>query len=311
VCIVASDDNASHIAEDNRYKFCDDHNILEVVMLGDVLVEYDFQQHVASDVGLGQEFLDPSLCNTQEQMNTIAEWTDQNLMHLNEAKCEYQIFSRARNELAARFTVNDKHMDRKYSAKVLGVWLEESGGWAKNTAELCRRAYAKMSMISKLKYAGVSTEELLEIYKLFVRTTAEYCSVAFHSSLTSKQSRSIEKIQSTSLKIIYQKNYISYEEACLKSSLKTLEQRRQDRCLRFSLKCVEHPQNKRMFPHNKEATHNIRNREVYQVNHANTENYRKSAIPYCQGLLNTHAQEKEERRRDKEEQGRRRRQAGD
>jgi hypothetical protein len=204
--IVASDDNANHVGKDDRYKFCDDLNILEVVMLGDVLLEYNFQQHVASDVGVGQAFIDPLLCQTQQHMNTIARWTDDNMMQLNEAKCEYQIFTKARTEFAARFTVNNKHMERKYCAKVLGVWIEESGGWAKNTAELCKRSYAKMSMLSKLKYAGITTAELLEIYKLFVRTSAEYCSVAFHSSLTSKQSRAIEKIQSTSLKVIYQKD---------------------------------------------------------------------------------------------------------
>jgi hypothetical protein len=166
-----------------------------------------------------------------------------------------------------------------------------------------------MSMLTKLKYAGVSTDELLEIYKLFVRTTTEYCSVAFHSSLTAKQSRSIEKIQSTSLKIIYQKNYGSYEDACIKSGLKTLEQRRQDRCLRFSLKCLAHPRNKQMFPLNEKVSHDVRNREVYKVNHANTEAYRNSAIPFCQRLLNTHTLE--EKRREEEEQGRRSRRTGE
>ena len=59
-------------------------------------------------------------------------------------------------------------------------------------------------MLTKLKYAGVEMEDLLEIYQLFIRSCAEYCSVAFHSSLTDTQSRSLERLQSTCLKVILQ-----------------------------------------------------------------------------------------------------------
>ena len=44
--IVASDDNSYHVPLEDRFKFCDDVSILEVVMLGEVLTEYDVRQHV-------------------------------------------------------------------------------------------------------------------------------------------------------------------------------------------------------------------------------------------------------------------------
>ena len=44
--------------------------------------------------------------------------------------------------------------------------------------------YARVSMLSKFKCAGVNTEELLHNYKQFVRVMLEYCSVAWHSSLS-------------------------------------------------------------------------------------------------------------------------------
>ena len=50
-------------------------------------------------------------------------------------------------------------------------------------------------MLTKLKYIGVSTEDLIEIYVLFIRSLTEYCATAFHSSLTLEQSRDIERIQ--------------------------------------------------------------------------------------------------------------------
>ena len=76
-------------------------------------------------------------------------------MQLNKSKTNYLIFSQARKDLASRLTVDSTHIDRKTETKLLGVWLEESGRWEKNTKEILKRAYARVSMLTKLKYAGV------------------------------------------------------------------------------------------------------------------------------------------------------------
>ena len=55
--LVASNDNADFVTSENRYKYSDDLSILEIVMLGDILFEYDFINHVVSDIGIGQLFL--------------------------------------------------------------------------------------------------------------------------------------------------------------------------------------------------------------------------------------------------------------
>ena len=170
--------------------------------------------------------------------------------------------------------------------------MEEKGGWARNTAEICKSAYAKMSMLTKLKYAGVSMKDLVETYALFIRSRAEYVSVAFHSSLTKRQERAIERIQSTCLKVILGERYLSYEDALLKTGLKTLKQRREEKCLLFSLKCLKHPQLKRLFPPNKNP-HSLRNKDEFKINFAHTEHYRKTAIPYCQQMLNNYRKQGE------------------
>ena len=248
---------------------------------------------MASDVGVGQKFLDPNQYEMQKKLDTIATWTDENLMRLNEEKSNYIIFTKAREDFAARLTLNEKLLERKKTTKVVGVWLEEKGGWAKNTAEICKSAYAKLNMLTKLKYAGVSVKDLVETYTLFIRSRAEYVSVAFHSSITKKQERAIERIQSTCLKVILGESYISYENALLKTGLKTLKRRREEKCLAFSLKCIKHPQLKRLFPYN-ENEHYLRNSDKFKVNFAYTENYRKSTIPYCQTMLNKHCRQKQE-----------------
>ena len=82
-----------------------------------------------------------------------------------------------------------------YWLKILGVWLEEdAGSWSKKTNELCRSAYGRTSILTKLKYVGVSRSDLIKIYCLLIRSRAEYASVLFRSSLTKEQSKKIENI---------------------------------------------------------------------------------------------------------------------
>ena len=126
--ICASNDNADHVAIKDQFKYCDDLQVLELVLLGDILTEYNFHHHVASDIGVGQQYLSPSKYGMQDKLNTIATWTEENLMKLNEEKSNYIIFSKAREEFAARLTLNGKLLERKKVTKIDGVLLEEKGG---------------------------------------------------------------------------------------------------------------------------------------------------------------------------------------
>ena len=69
--ITASDDNAAHVSQDNRYKFSDDLNILEFVILGHILTDYEFLSHVASDVGVGEKFVPPHELEIQSNLAQI------------------------------------------------------------------------------------------------------------------------------------------------------------------------------------------------------------------------------------------------
>ena len=123
------------------------------------------------------------------------------------------MYTTARSQFATRFTLDGKLLNRKYVTKLVDVWLQDDLGWSKNTQEICKKAYSKLGMLTKLKYAGVSKADLLTIYCLFIRSKTEYCSVAFHSSLTTVQSNAIEKIQSTCLRVILKDAYKSYSHA--------------------------------------------------------------------------------------------------
>ena len=255
-------------------------------MLGNILTEYDFQEHIASDVGLGERFLPSQGLATQENLDKISVWTKDNLMKLKESKTDYQVFTRARDRFATRFTVNDKFIERKEVSKLLGVWLQEDGTYETNTQKLCQQGYARLSMLSKLKYAGVSKDDLLHLYKQFIRSKLEYCSVLFHSSLTLQQSASLERCQAVCLRVILGEDV---------SGLDLLSDRRLSRCLDFSLKCTKDENTSRFFPKNPnlDLTLEARNREEFIVNFSRTKQYQNSAIPFCQRLLNDYMTKQE------------------
>ena len=212
-------------------------------------------------------------------------------MKLNPSKSSYMVFSRSQEVFATRLTLNSQTLQQKDACKILGVWIEEdAGSWQRNTKELCKSAYSRVSMLSKLKYVGVSRKDLLEVYRLFVRSRAEYCSVAFHSSLTQEQSRKIENIQKTSLKIIFRDDYINYESACLSAGLSTLFQRREDRSLTFARRCLNNREMSRFFPRvTSLPQQELRDRDKFVVNFSHGAKYQRSAIVNCQRQLNEYS----------------------
>ena len=289
--LVQSNDNADIVPPEDRFKYIDDLSVLQLIFLSGILVEYNFHEHVASDIGIDQKFLPPSSYDSQEIIDHLANWTKQNKMMLNAKKCNYMVFSRSKDDFSTRLFVNNTYMERMNVSKILGLWISEDLTWSRNCSEICKKAYSRLSMITKLKYAGVSLEDLIEVYVLFIRSLTEYCAVAFHSSLTIEDSNKLEQIQKTCLKVILGEMYVSYSAALEMCSLKTLSSRRQDRCLDFARKCLRHPKNTRLFPLKQipeAAQHDIRNREIFEVNFAAKNTYMKSAIPFCQRLLNDH-----------------------
>ena len=149
--------------------------------------------------------------------------------------------------------------------------------------------------IPYIKYAGVSLEDLVEIYILFIRSLTEYCAVAFHSSLTEEDNRKLEQIQKTCLKVILGEMYVNYTAALEMCGLQLLSTRRQKRCLDFAQKCLKNQNTSRLFPREiiqDSDQHYIRDRDKFEVHFANGDTYETSAIPFCQRLLNEHHRKK-------------------
>ena len=287
--LVQSNDNANSVPPEDRFKYIDDLSILQLVFLSGLLKQYNFQDHVASDIAVEEKFISPDNLETQEHLQKISDWTKDSKMKLNERKCNFILFSRSSDLFTTRLSINGVNLERQREVKILGLYITESLSWTRNCREICKSAYSRLSLITKLRYVGVKTEDLIDIYKIFIRSVTEYCSVVFHSSLTTEQSNKIERIQKTCLKVILGDMYITYAAALEMCGLETLSKRREARCLDFAKKCLENPKTRRFFPLNTNIPAcKVRDVEKFKVNFARTSAYLKSTIPYCQRLLNKH-----------------------
>ena len=237
-----------------------------------------------------KKFLPPNQFKTQSYLENINKWSSQNEVKINEKKSNYIIFTRCQTEFVTRLKINNKNIDQMHAIKLLGVWITEDLSWQLNCEELCKKAYKRVSLLTKLKYVGVKKEDLILIYQLFIRSCMEYCSVIYHSSLTIEQSRMLECVQRVCLKVIFGQDYISYTHSLQKSYLSLLSTRREKRILHFCHRALKHPRHKNMFPISEKFTndtHQLRDHEKCVVNFANTNSYKNSFLPYAQRKLNT------------------------
>ena len=154
-----------NIEDEDKFQYIDDLDLLDLIILTDVLIQYDFQAYVASDIAIGQRFLPPSSTKTQTFLDVIALWTRQNMMNLNSEKSKYVLHTRMQEDFATRFTLDGCHIDRQRVTKIHGLWIgEDPSSLEYNTKEIIKRTYASLSILTKLKYAGLSRTKLFHIY---------------------------------------------------------------------------------------------------------------------------------------------------
>ena len=242
--------------------------------------------HVPSDILPETGYITPENINTQNNLNTISEWTDCHQMKLNPNKTKYMIINFCTSyQFKTRLTIRNSLLEQVNQTKLLGVIIEDDLSWAANTKLLLKKAFSRMIILRKLVEFEVSKTDMITIYILFIRSVLEQSSVVWSSSLTQDELMGIERAQKVALRIIYQNNYISYENALSLSNLSKMYNRFQNFLLRFAIKCAKNDQTKDMLPL-KVKNDRGRFQDLFSVPFARKERFKKSAIPTMARMLN-------------------------
>ena len=64
---------------------------------------------------------------------------------------------------ATRLSVNGTVLDRVKESKILGLWISDTLSWSRQCTEICKEVYSRLAMTTRLKYVGVSIEDLFDI----------------------------------------------------------------------------------------------------------------------------------------------------
>ena len=226
----------------------------------------------------------------KEWLDNINEWTVNQKMMINEKKTKTIIFNFTHNyQFTTKLSINNKDVEVIDSTRLLGTIIQKDLKWDLNTAEIVRKANARMEILRRVSSFGAPVKDLRDIYVLFVRSLLEQSATVWHSSITQQNSDDLERVQKNAFRIILKNDYQNYTKALIKLDMEKLCDRRERLCLSFAKNCVNNPRTTHMFPRNfKSHDMQTRNPEKFLVQHALNDRLKDSPIIYMQNLLNAH-----------------------
>ena len=156
-------------------------------------------------------------------------------------------------------------------------------------AHAVKNAKRKLCLLVCFKARGGTTDQLLTLFQLKIRTLAEFAAPAFHGALTQQQSDDLEMIQEKAFAIILGLNYKSYNNALTVISQDKLSAQRFKLFENFSVKCVKSERHADIFPLKENNSHSTRFTKPFCEPKCKTSRYYNSAVPNLKRLLNKKA----------------------
>ena len=245
-----TNNNLDFINEDSKFKFVDDASALEILNLLSIgLATYNLKQHIPSNIPIHNQIIPTKYLKSQEYLETLNIWSRNNKMELNLDKTKAMIFNFSKE---TQFTVilqtEGKFIEVVNEVKLLGTILSSDLKWDKNISAICKRANARMKILSKLSEFRPKIEDMRIIYMTYIRSVLEQSCQVWHSSITEENSDDLERIQKNAMKIIFGDKYTNYENALNQLNIQDLKTRREDLCKKFAKSCISNEKMQKMFP---------------------------------------------------------------
>ena len=294
-----TNNNADCVPEDDRFKFVDDLTTLEVISLLTIgLSSFNFKQQVASDIPTHGQFITKDNLKSQDYLDNINSWTEQQKMIINQKKTKAMIFNFTNNhQFTTRLSLKGENIEVVNQMKILGTIINNSLSWDENCSNLIKKVNSRMQLLRNIYTFGASNHEMVHLWILYCRSVLEQSCVLWHNSLTLENIEDLERTQKSFAKLVLRERYVSYENALQKLNLETLEERRSGLCLKFAKAGIKHKKMDDLFPQNpKKHKMNIRETEMYKVEFANTKRLQTSSIPMMQNYLNYDANQTKKRK---------------
>ena len=157
-------------------------------------------------------------------------------MAINITKTKYMVFNFTKKfQFSTRLNLENVLLEEAQECRLLGLTITNQLSWQKNTHSIVKKANTRMIILQKLYDFNLPTEDMVNMYILFIRSMLEYSCVVWHSSITEEESSSIERVQKTALRLILRENYSDYTSSIDFTGLSTLRERRTQISLTFAM----------------------------------------------------------------------------
>ena len=115
-------------------------------------------------------------------------------MKLNLKKTKNIIFNFSKNfKFSTQISLNNENIETVKDAKLLGTVITDDLKWDKNTTEIVKKAYRRMQLLNRAAKFTSNISDLKSIYLTYVRSILEQSAVVWHSSLTRKNRKDLER----------------------------------------------------------------------------------------------------------------------
>ena len=158
---------------------------------------------MASEIPSHNQIIKSEDLKSQNYLETINEWSNENLMELNLKKTKIMLFNFTRNyQFSTDISINGKNIDVVDESKLLGTIITSDLKWKRNTEEITKKANARMQILRKISKFNPKVSDMIQIYISYIRSILEQSCVVWNSSLTKELSDDLERIQKASVRII-------------------------------------------------------------------------------------------------------------
>ena len=105
------------------------------------LSSYNFKQHVASDIPIHGQFIDPQNLKSQKYINEINSWSNSQKMILNEPKMKSMLVNFTHKyQFSSIMKLNNTNIQQVDSVKILGTILSDNLTWNENSKAITKNA---------------------------------------------------------------------------------------------------------------------------------------------------------------------------
>ena len=208
---------------------------LEIVNLLSIgMSNFNAKISVPNDIPSHNGYISKENLKTQSYLDEIFDWIKQMKMKLNTDKSQIMIFNFTHNhQFETRVNIDDVKHEVIDNIKPFGTHITSDLKW-----DLIKKANARMKLLRKISTFGASTNDLVHISVIFVRSVLKASSSVWRKSLTKENESDLERVQKSAFRLILSNAYISYENSQIVLQMQTLLKRRETLFTNITLKSI-------------------------------------------------------------------------